>query len=46
MGVVAGGGGIRYLLARKFGLHYGVDVARGPEDWAIYFQFGSAWSRP
>ena len=46
LGVGAGGAGIRYLLARKFGLHYGVDVARGPEDWAIYFQFGSAWLRP
>ncbi len=46
MGVGAGGAGIRYLLARKFGLHYGIDVARGPEEWAIYFQFGSAWLRP
>ena len=46
MGVGAGGAGIRYLLARKFGLHYGLDVARGPEDWALYFQFGSAWMRP
>lgn len=44
--VRAGGAGVRYELARKFGLHYGVDVARGPEDWAIYFQFGSAWMRP
>jgi hypothetical protein len=46
LGVGAGGTGIRYLLARKFGLHYGVDVARGPEGWAVYFQFGSAWMRP
>lgn len=44
--VGAGGIGFRYELARKFGLHYGVDYARGPEDSAIYFQFGSAWSRP
>ena len=44
--VGAGGLGFRYLLARKFGLHYGVDVARGPEGSAIYFQFGSAWMRP
>jgi hypothetical protein len=42
----AGGLGVRYLLARKFGLHYGIDVARGPEGSAIYFQFGSAWMRP
>ena len=46
IGVGAGGAGIRYLLARKFGLHYGVDVARGPEGTAVYFQFGSAWLRP
>jgi hypothetical protein len=46
VGVGAGGAGFRYLLARKFGLHYGIDVARGAEDWAIYFQFGSAWMRP
>jgi hypothetical protein len=44
--VGAGGVGVRYLLARKFGLHYGIDVARGPEGSAIYFQFGSAWMRP
>lgn len=44
--VPAGGGGFRYELARKFGLHYGIDIARGPEDTAIYFQFGSAWMRP
>lgn len=44
--VGAGGVGFRYELARKFGLHYGIDFARGPEDSAIYFQFGSAWSRP
>jgi hypothetical protein len=44
--VGAGGVGFRYLLARKFGLHYGIDVARGPADWAMYFQFGSAWLRP
>ncbi|HBX42374.1 MAG TPA: glyceraldehyde-3-phosphate dehydrogenase [Deltaproteobacteria bacterium] len=37
------GGGFRYLIAREFGLHMGVDVARGPEQWAIYFVFGSTW---
>ena len=44
----AGGGGVgfRYELARKFGLHAGVDVARGPEDTAVYLQIGSAWFRP
>jgi hypothetical protein len=42
----AGGLGFRYELARKFGLHAGIDVARGPEDTAVYLQVGSAWFRP
>lgn len=37
------GGGIRYLIARQLGLQMGVDIARGPEDWAFYIVFGSAW---
>jgi hypothetical protein len=37
----AGGVGIRYTIARKMRLTYGLDIARGPEDWAIYFQVGS-----
>jgi len=37
----AGGVGIRYLLARKMRLTYGLDVGRGPEEWAIYFQVGT-----
>ena len=37
------GPGFRYLLARKFGLHGGVDVARGPEETYVYVQVGSAW---
>ncbi len=39
------GSGFRYLLARKFRLRMGVDVARGPEDWAYYIVFGSNWLR-
>lgn len=39
------GGGFRYLIARKFKLRVGIDVARGPEDWAYYVVFGSAWLR-
>jgi hypothetical protein len=39
----AGGAGFRYYLARAMGLHAGVDVARGPEDSAIYLIVGSAW---
>jgi hypothetical protein len=44
--VVAGGAGFRYEVARKYGLHMGVDLAFGPGTTAIYVQFGSAWLRP
>jgi hypothetical protein len=44
--VVTGGAGMRYELARKYGLHAGVDVAFGPDETAVYIQFGSAWFRP
>jgi hypothetical protein len=45
--VVAGGAGVRYLLARKHGLHLGLDVAAGPDDKPIfYLVFGNAWLRP
>jgi hypothetical protein len=37
------GGGFRYLLARGFGLRTGLDVARGPEEWAFYVIFGNGW---
>jgi hypothetical protein len=37
------GSGFRYLLARQFGVRAGLDVARGPEDWAVYVVFGNAW---
>lgn len=39
------GSGFRYLIARKFKLRMGVDVARGPEEWAYYIVFGSNWLR-
>lgn len=41
--VVAGGVGVRYLIARRLGLFVGADVARGPEESAFYVQVGSAW---
>jgi hypothetical protein len=41
--VGAGGLGFRYRLARKMGLQAGLDLARGPEDTAIYLTVGSAW---
>ncbi len=37
--------GFRYLMARIFGLRMGLDVARGPEEWAVYVVFGNAWFR-
>lgn len=39
----AGGVGARYLIARALGLQVGLDVARGPEEWAFYLQVGSGW---
>ena len=44
--VVAGGTGFRYEIARKFGIHMGVDLAFGPDNTAVYIQVGSAWMRP
>ena len=41
--VGSGGAGFRYLLARKFKLRVGIDVARGPDTWAYYIVFGSNW---
>lgn len=38
---VAWGGGFRYLIARKFGLHTGIDVAFSDSDRALYFNVGS-----
>ncbi|MEZ8096503.1 BamA/TamA family outer membrane protein [Photobacterium swingsii] len=37
------GGGFRYLVARQLGFKAGIDVAKGPDEWATYIQFGSAW---
>jgi hypothetical protein len=39
----AGGVGFRYLIARLYGLQAGIDVARGPEDWAFYIVAGTWW---
>ncbi len=43
--IYSGGAGLRYRIARKLGLDAGMDVAIGPEDTIVYFQFGHAWSR-
>lgn len=37
------GTGFRYLMASKFKLRVGMDIARGPEKWAYYVVFGSSW---
>src|SRR5207342_1840322 len=36
--IVAGGAGVRYLIARRLGIYMGADVARGPEQTAFYIQ--------
>jgi hypothetical protein len=43
--VISKGIGFRYLVARRFGMRAGIDVAWGPEDTAFYIQVGSAWGR-
>ncbi len=43
---VSGGTGFRYLIARRHGLHVGLDVAAGPDGGAVYVIVGSAWMRP
>lgn len=41
---LAGGGGFRYLIARRLGLRVGIDIAVGPEDTVVYMGVGSAWN--
>jgi len=43
--IVSYGTGFRYLMARKFKLRVGIDVAKGPETWAYYIVFGSSWRK-
>ncbi|GAA6130366.1 BamA/TamA family outer membrane protein [Halopseudomonas sabulinigri] len=37
------GGGFRYMVAERYGFNMGIDVARGPEESAVYIQAGSTW---
>jgi len=37
------GVGFRYLIAKKFGLRMGIDIASSQYDQAFYIQFGTAW---
>jgi hypothetical protein len=41
----AGGAGFRYMIARLFKLRMGVDIARGPDQFAYYIVFGHYWDR-
>ncbi|MDO6521437.1 hypothetical protein Q4578_07560 [Shimia thalassica] len=43
--VFTGGLGVRYRIAKRFGLDMGLDVAVGPEDTIVYIQLGHAWGR-
>ena len=45
-GVIAGGPGIRYELARSYGIHMGFDVGFSADATAFYVQVGNAWMRP
>jgi hypothetical protein len=38
--------GLRYQLARLFGMHAGLDVGFSSGESAVYFQVGNAWFRP
>jgi hypothetical protein len=44
--IVSGAVGFRYELARKFGMHAGMDVGFSDDTAAVYFQIGNAWFRP
>jgi surface antigen Omp85-like protein len=44
--VVSGGAGFRYEVARKYGIHAGLDVAVSRDTTAVYVQVGGAWTRP
>jgi hypothetical protein len=37
------GVGFRYLIARRYGLRAGIDVATSESDNAIYFQVGTGF---
>jgi hypothetical protein len=39
------GAGFRYLIARTFKIRTGIDIARGPEEFAYYIVFGHNWNR-
>jgi hypothetical protein len=42
----SGGMGFRYLVADKFGLRLGLDLAYGDDDATVYVSVGTGWMRP
>jgi hypothetical protein len=42
----AGGTGARYLIAERYGLRMGLDVAYGDDEWTVYVGLGTGWVRP
>ena len=42
----AGGAGFRYLIASRYGLRIGVDIAYSNDGPAIYLSVGTGWIRP
>jgi outer membrane translocation and assembly module TamA len=41
--IFAGGVGFRYLIAEKFGLKAGIDLATSKDGGSFYIQIGTAW---
>ena len=41
--IVVGGVGFRYLIAEKFGLKAGIDIATSKDGTSFYIQMGTAW---
>jgi len=41
--IIAGGVGFRYLIAEKFGLKAGIDIATSKDGTSFYIQMGTAW---
>ncbi len=39
------GAGVRYMMARVFGLNAGMDLAWSADDFGFYFVVGHAWAR-
>jgi hypothetical protein len=43
---LAGGVGFRYLIAERYGLRMGVDLAYGDDEVTVYISVGTGWMRP